>query len=257
MKKSMLLFAAALAILGGCKKKTAAAPDTTSSVTGALTVASFPSTPSAIEAVDEKGTTVQAAVDEQGRFQLSLPAGHTYRFAVALAAGSEPLVFPRASKRLDTTVHIATGAATVALGAVRHFNAAPADGFTVKSSSGSSPTKPQTETSGDGNVGECVDGFVKGTGSPCADDDAKASCDNGEGQNDNGADGECENGKDKKTGAACTDEQGGDTETNDDAASDADPTKPMAVPDHNAPDDVSGCNEGGDGESNDGEDQAD
>lgn len=162
-------------------------------------------------------------------------------------------MFPRASKRLDTTVRVASGAATVALGAIRHFNAAPTDGFTVKSSS-SGATKPQT-TSGDGNVGECVDGFVKGTGAACADDDNKASCENGEGENDNGADGECENGKDAKTGAACTDEQGG-AEANDDAASDADPTKPMAVADHNAPDNVGGCNEGGDGdgENEDGKD---
>lgn len=249
MKTSTLLLAAAVALLGGCGKSSDQPAVTTSSVTGALSVASFPSKPTAVDVVDEKGATSRVAVDEQGRFQLSLAKGHTYRFAIAMASGSEPLVFPRASKRLDTTVHISTGAATIALGTIRHFGAAPANGFAVQSGSGASSAKTQNASSGDGNDGECVDGSVKGTGAPCADDDAKASCDHGDGQDDNGADGECENGKDKKTGAPCADPQG-DGETND-TSTDADPTKPMAVPDHNAPDDVAGCNEGGDGETND------
>ncbi len=231
MKRFIPLLGAGLAVLGGCGESSDQRTATTSSVTGALSVATFPSKPTAVDVIDEASATSHIAVDEQGRFQVSLAKGHTYRFAVAMPSGSEPLVFPRASKRLDTTVHIATAAATISLGAIRHFSAAPADGFAVQSASGTSSAQTQNATSGDGNVGECVDGSVKGTGAPCVDDGATASCDNGsgqDGQNDNGADGE----------------------TND-TATDADPTKPMAVPEHNAPDDVAGCNEGGDGETND------
>lgn len=69
-------------------------------------------------------------------------------------------------------------------------------------------------------------------------------CEFGEDGKDDNADGECEDGKDAITGAACTDEDG---------SGGADPTKPMAVPEHNAPADVAGCKElgDGDGEEND------
>jgi hypothetical protein len=241
MMRSSGLFFFVIAV--GCGTSTQT-PVTTSKVTGSLTAASFPAAPTAVEAIDETGAKLQAPTDAQGNFQLVLAKGHTYRFAVVLGSGSEPVVFPRASKRLDTTVRISSGAATIALGAIRHLNAAPVSGFTVKTAS--TGTKPQTENAGEGNDGECVNGVIEGTGAACVDDDGKASCDSG---NDNGADGECENGKDAKTGAPCTDaEQGaGDGETDDDATA-ADPTKPMAVPDHNAPDNVAGCNEGGDGD---------
>jgi hypothetical protein len=241
MKRPELLFFIGIVLAIGCGTSSQA-PSSSSKVTGSLTMASFPTAPSAVEANDETGAKVHAAIDPQGRFQLTLAKGHTYRFTVVLPAGSEPIVFPRASKRLDTTIRVTSGAATIELGAIRHFDAAPADGFAVKTAS--TGTKPQTENVSEGDDGECVDGFVKGTGVACVDDDAKASCDNGE-NHDDGNDGECEDGKDKKTGAACTDEQD-DGETDDDSSTAADPAKPMAVPEHNAPDDVAGCNEGGD-----------
>ena len=129
----------------------------------------------------------------------------------------------------------------VALGAVRHFDRAPQPGFTVKSS-----TKPATvgATTAQGEVGECVDGAIKGSGAACVDDDDKTSCEGGKAGVDNQADGECENGKDAKTGAPCTD---------DDQAGDlADPAQPMAVPEKNPPNDVTGCEDGeNDGEEND------
>ena len=94
--------------------------------------------------------------------------------------------------KLDRTVHIATGAATIALGTIQHLDAAPATGFASTSA-------------------------------------GQMSCDDG--TNDG------ETNDDSATAA--------DGETNDDTSTDADPTKPMAVPEHNAPDDVTGCNEGG------------
>ncbi|MDB4994754.1 MAG: hypothetical protein JWM74_2186 [Myxococcaceae bacterium] len=196
VKKSLLVLVAALASLAAACGKTAPA-DTTSSVTGALDVGSFSSKPTFVEAIDEKGVKTQASVDASGKFTLSLPKGHTYHLAVALAAGSEPVVFPRASKRLDTTMHVSTGAATVALGSIRHLASAPAE--------------------------------IEGN------DDAQT----------------CENGNDQQ-GDNQTEDNGADGETNDDGPeTDADPSQPMAVPEHNAPDDVGGCNEENDGETND------
>lgn len=211
----------------------------TSTVTGALALSSFPSAPTTVDAIDETGLKVQAGIDAQGGFRLALAKGHTYRLVVGLQSSSEPLVFPRTSSRLDTTVRVSTAAATIALGAVRHFDAAPAGGFTVKSAS--TATKPETENESEGDDGECVDGKDATSGAACVDDEVTATCDAGE----------AEDGPDEGDGD-------GDGETNDDG--DADPTKPMAVPEHNAPDDVAGCSEGaggegpggdGDGETND------
>lgn len=227
---------------GGATAKTASTQGETSTVSGALSVASFPAAPTAIHAVDETGASAEARVDSAGRFQLALAKGHTYRFTVALASSSEPIVFPRASNRLDMTVRISAGSATIDLGSIRHFDAAPASGFKVKSSSA---TTSSNENEDDEADGECVDGKDAKSGAVCVDDDDKHGC--GEnGHDDHGGDGECENGKDAKTGAACTDEDDAD----DDAA---DPTKPMAVPEHNAPDEVASCTGDGDGEKEDGE----
>lgn len=201
-------------IVLGCGSSEKSAPaSTTSVVTGSLTMGSFPSAPSGVEATDETGAKVPGTIDGQGAFRLTLSKGHVYRLNVLLGGSAEPFVFPRAANQLDTTVRISTSAATVTLGAVRHFDAVPTAGFSG------------------------------------IDDNNKAQCQYGE--QDDHADGECENGKDAVTGAPCVDEQD-DGETNDDQA---DPAKPMAVPEHNAPDDIAGCKEpaggDGDGETND------
>ena len=150
-------------------------------------------------------------------------------------------MFPRTGCHLDLTFRISSGAAAVALGAVHHLGSAPAGGFSIKSS-----TKPASANGqqGDGQPGECVDGVVMGTNTPCVDDDHKATCEQ-ESETSDG-DGECKDGKDAKTGQPCTDtDKVGDEE-------DADPKQAMAVPEVNPPNDVGGCNDGGDNE-NDGE----
>jgi hypothetical protein len=78
------------------------------------------------------------------------------------------------------------------------------------------------------------------------DDDAVVSC------GDVGADGdgECENGVDSTTGAPCTDPPEPTGGSSDGTAAPVDPSAPMAVPDHNAPADVGGC-DGADGEAED------
>lgn len=75
-------------------------------------------------------------------------------------------------------------------------------------------------------------------------DDGQTQCESGGAGADDQGGGDCEDGKDAKTGGPCTDEgQGGD---------DADPAKPMAVPEKNPPNDVGGCEDGqDDGEQND------
>jgi hypothetical protein len=246
------LLSGALAVLvvgvAGCAKNVTPGPaDTTSSVTGALTIASFPQAPTAVEAIDEKGAKVWGVLAADGKFSFSLPKAHSYHFNIVLPSGSEPLVFPRASKRLDTTVKIATGGAVIALGAIRHLAAAQADGFMVKSAPSASSVQPKTEAAD----GECENGKDSKTGAACVDEPESAVCEQGA---DSGADGECENGKDSKTGAACVDAPDADD------ALDADPTKPMAVAEHNAPDAVDGCNEASDGDgetADDGAEEAD
>ncbi len=230
-----MLFIAAVAttLTTACARK---ATIETSRVQGTLAASSFPSAPRAVEATDERGKRVRSAVAPDGSFRLELLRGHTYALAVLLTSGADPVVFPRAgSKRLDTTFRIKTGGALVSLGAVRHLTAAPSGGFVMSAKTTLAVTLT-TRTSGamaagEGAAGECVDGNVKGTGAPCADDDAKASCDEGvEGENETELESESE--------------AGGDAPE----ATDADPTKSMAVAEHNAPDQVDGCNDGFDGE---------
>jgi hypothetical protein len=218
------------ALLANCGGKTIR---TDSTVQGHLDVESFPSTPAAVQAKDERGKVTRFDVTD-GNFELVLERNHTYRLEVAFADGSEPIVFPRTGGALDLDFKVSSGGSIVALGAVRHFDAAPVDGFHVMS----------VQSTGQGDVGECVDGFVQGTGEACADDDAKVSCEGGEGDNveqqgehqdgetASDGDGECEDGFDLTLGASCVDEP------------EADPSSPMAVPEHNVPNDFGGCADG-------------
>lgn len=179
----------------------------TSTVQGTVASATFATgAPSGVDAIDETGKRTHSALAADGVFSLTLAKAHVYRIVAITPAGEEPLVFPRAGGRLDTTFRLSSGAAVVGLGTVRHFASAPA-AFSVV-------------------------------------DDGQTQCESGTaGENDQGG-GECENGVDASTGKACTDDgQGG---------GDADPAKPMAVPEKNPPNDVGGCEDG----SNDGE-QAD
>jgi hypothetical protein len=163
-------------------------------------------------------------------------------------------VFPRTTGKLDTTFRMSGGGAAVALGSVRHYDSAPAGGFMSVGTSKQLLSSEPAPAEGDGD-GECEDGVDAATGAVCVDDDAEAVCEAGDGDGEvdddaEGAeseasdaaeteeDGECEDGIDAATGAACVDD-------------DADPTGAMAVPEHNAPDDVAGCDEEGEEEDDD------
>jgi hypothetical protein len=197
----------ACAALAAACSSSSSTPKQTSTVQGTVASATFASgAPSAVDAIDESGARTHVVIAADGAFSMNLAKAHVYRVVAITPAGEEPLVFPRAGGRLDTTFRLSSGAAVVGLGNVRHFDSAP-KAFSVV-------------------------------------DDGLTQCEGGNaGANDQGG-GECENGIDAKTGQACTDDgQGGN---------DADPAKPMAVPEKNPPNDVGGCEDG----SNDGE-QAD
>lgn len=214
-----------------------------STVEGKIDSASFAGgAPTGVDAIDEAGKRTHATINAaDGAFRFDVAKGHVYRLVAVTPKGEEPIVFPRTGGRLDKTFRVSSGGARVALGSVHHFDKAPPAGFT--------PIKPPTTTTapksvnGQGAPGECVDGKIMGTGAPCVDDDEKTSCEGGSAVDDH-ADGECENGKDAKTGLACVDDDGpGDV---------ADAAQPMAIPDKNPPNDVSGCEDGeDDGEEND------
>lgn len=240
MRTILCLALTALAAVA-CSSSTA---NPSSTVEGKVLTSTFAlGAPTAIDAIDEAGTRTHGLVSLDGSFRFDIRKGHTYHLVALTAKGEEPLVFPRTGGRLDRTFKLSSGAAIIALGNVRHFDQAPAAGFSTQAAAPAATTTPKS-TGGAGEVGECVDGTIMGSGAPCVDDDEKTSCEGGVRGADDQADGECVNGKDAKTGAACTDSDGeGDV---------ADPAQPMAVPEKNPPNDVSGCEDGSeDGEESD------
>lgn len=233
MRTALCLASIALAAVACSSSK---APNPNSTIEGKVASSTFAlGAPSAVAAINESGARTNAAIAADGSFKLVVSKGHVYRLVALTAKGEEPLVFPRNGGRLDKTFRVSSGAALVSLGNVRHFDKAPVTGFTVMSATAPAPVSGGAQQSG-GNPGECVDGAIMGTGVPCVDDEGKTQCEGGDGAADDHADGECVNGKDATTGAACTD---GDQE-----GEAADPAQPMAIPDNNPPNDVSGCDDG-------------
>lgn len=238
---------AALVIASSACTKSSTKADPTSTVQGQLATSSFAAAPTGVDAIDEAGARTHGSVAADGAFRLELMKGHVYTLVVISPKGEEPMVFPRAGGRLDRTFRVSSGAGIVTLGNVRHLDRAPEAGFVVQSTSTQSGSVKPATTGGDGEVGECVDGQIKGTGAACVDDDEKATCEEGSEASD--GDGECEKGKDVKTGQPCS-----DTDNVGENEQDADANQPMAVPEKNPPDDVGGCkDEGDDGEEADGE----
>lgn len=196
----------------------------------------YPGQPAAIRATDETGMLARAKLSSNGSFRLVLNKDHTYHLDV-VGAGVDQVVFPRKSGALDRTFHVSGGGARVVLGQIRHFDALPTSGFRFLAQT--TVSAPPATTGAEA----CVNGMMPSTGAVCADDSAHTTCE-AEAEDDDGevaddgagaADGECVNGKDSVTGSACTDAKGTDA---------ADPASPIAVPDHNVPDDVGGCDDG-------------
>ena len=225
-------------VVAACSSSTKPAA-TTSAVSGKLTLSSYPAAPTGVAAIDETGARTHVVIGADGSFKLDLLKGHLYKLVVLTPGGEEPIVFPRDANRFDKNFRVSSAAALVALGGVHHYDRAPQAGFTVMKRT-STTTK---DNNAEGNEGECVDGHLQGTNTPCVDEDDQTICEDGADASD--GDGECEHGTDAKTGQPCTDsDHAGEEE-------DADPTQPMSVPEKNAPNDISGCAEGSDGEEED------
>lgn len=244
------LLVAACFTAAGCGGKATGTP--TSTLTGTLARETFPDEPRSITATNERGASIVTSVNGSGPFKLVLRKGHTYRLAVTLADGSVPVVFPRASGKLDPSFRVSGGAALVNLGTVRHLAAAPAVGFHMQALSQSAPA----EGAGPQGGGECEDGVDIATGAACIDDEGQLSCEEHDDDDDVDGnyegDGECENGVDATTGGACTVLPEGDEAADD--ADEVSPDGPMAVAEHNVPDDVGGCDDDDDDEGGEHED---
>jgi hypothetical protein len=233
MRDSFTSVVFVLAVVGsGCGQSPS---KTTSTISGTAALGTFPSAPLSALATDEGGRAVSAPIASDGRFSLTLAKGHTYRMSFA-AANDVPIVLPRSTGKLKIAFHLSTGGAHADLGSVRYFANAPAGGFHISTTPATPPS-----SSAPGSDTECVDGVVAGTALPCVDDDGKVECDDGSEVDD--GDGECIDGKDAKTGVACTDPP--------ESGDELDPTSAMAIPEKNVPEDVGGCAEGEDGESDD------
>lgn len=232
-----------LPLLGLALAACTTAPLPPSSVSGSLVAASFLTPPTSVRATDETGRILETALDATAAFRISLAAGHSYRLDVLSGADATPVVFPRSLGRLDTTFRVSGLGAVIALGAVRRMEMPPATTFALLSLTNRADGV-------DGADGECVDGYLAGSTTPCVDDDGDVTCaeseDDGEeggdeadaeesGAEESGAEADCVDGVDAATGGICID--GADeVDIIDDA-----PAGPVAVPEHNVSDDVAGC----------------
>ena len=284
------------------------APDKTSSFQGSLALETFPHPPDAVLATNEAGSTVQTSVANTGDFRMELPRDHRYTLEVGSGAERVTVVFPRTSG-LTSKFAVSSGAAVVSLGQIRYLSSAPGPGFFLKSAH--VMVGADAADVAQGQLGDCVNGLLAGSGAICVDDAGDVACEgdgsDGDGECKNGVDtatglactdpvessdgdGECKNGVDSTTGLACTDPpdaSDGDGECQDgvdattglactdpsessdgdgecengvdattglpctDAEGSVDPHQPMAVAEHNVPDQVGGCDEGGGEEQND------
>lgn len=155
MHFSLSVSFSALTLAAACSSSPGAREST---VRGTAALQTFAVAPAAIAARDETGRVVRAAVDAQGRFALPLGKGHTYRLVLEGSGAGVPIVFPRASGMLDATFVLKTNGASLGLGQVRYYPAAPASGFHVLSAKGPAAAP----------AGDCVD---------CVNDDSQVTCD--------------------------------------------------------------------------------
>lgn len=138
-----------------------------STVQGKLELASFPTAPETVEAIDESGAITEAAADSDGGFSLALEEGHSYRIDVKSGSEATPVVFARGDGRLAKSFRVSSGDATMDLGAVRHLDSAPSAGFTAWND----PNGLDEET--------CEDGIDVATGAACVDDESQEMCEHG------------------------------------------------------------------------------
>jgi hypothetical protein len=192
-------------------------PTSPSVVTGKADLSTFPSKASSVTAVDESGRRTTAGIAADGSFSLPLAKGHTYRLSVVQGTGAVPVVYPRASGRLDATFALRTNGAAIQLGAVRHYAAAPTSGFQVQKVT----LSLGSPDAGAADPADCMD---------CVDDTGSTTCENGDPADSTGSDN------------SATDPM--------DTPDQADPAGEMAVAENDPPDTVTGCDGADDGSEN-------
>jgi large repetitive protein len=255
IQKTYLLGASVILLaVVGCAGSATSTSDTAadSTVQGTLALTSFPATPDSVEAVDESGTATSTEPADDGTFSLALPEGHSYTIDVKSGSDSEPVVFARKDGSLTKKFDVTSGSATVDLGTVRHFDQAPDGGFSVRGT--------------DAAASDCEDGVVVETGAACVDDDTAPVCDGDQGDHDGDKAGDGDGDGDQaeatdqagatdatepadeadvtdQTEEADATDQANSTDGTDqaDSADPVDPSKPMAIPEHNIPDQLGGC----------------
>jgi hypothetical protein len=217
--RAMWLCLGAAILAAGCSDddETPDTPDVlTSTVEGKLELATFTPAPTGVDALDEAGARVSSPLAPDGAFRLTLPKEHVYKLVIVGSQGEIPIVFPRVPARLDKTFRVSSGNGVVALGVIRHFVRAPDAGFTVRKASapGAAPDPVV-----------CANGLLAGTATPCVEDHEQTACAPG----------------------VAVDRDDDEDEDDDDRAlppeEDADPAQPFAVPEQNAPNDVTGCDD--------------
>ncbi|GAC1544484.1 MAG: hypothetical protein NVS3B10_08640 [Polyangiales bacterium] len=196
-------------------------------VSGKAALATFPRAPSRLVATDERGQVSEANLGADGQFALPLAKGHVYQLALATGDGSTVAVeFPRSSGKLGSSFALHTDGATIRLGSLHYLAGPPAGGFKLLS-------KKVTKTASEGGGGDCVD---------CVNDDESTVCDEGDGAEGAGSEGapkaaeESLSSKSAHVGAPIVAP----------IATVADGNHELAIGDQNAPDDVAGCDSGGD-----------
>ncbi len=214
MKKPLFL---ALSLGAGCASP---APQV---VSGHVDQASFATPVDHVLVVRGNSLIAAAAVGPQGEFTLSIPPGSGYRLELRSMSAKTGLISPRATGTIDVAFAIRGAQVPFELGAVRAIGAPGAHTYSAH---------------GDTEL-ECEDGLDP-DGAVCVDDDEEAtSCDEQDGENNDGEtadDGEQSDG-DGET-ADDGEESDGDGETDDDNAL----PDSAAVADHNLPSSL-GCGE--------------
>lgn len=208
--------AVSLTAISGCAGSSA---PTTSTLRGTLDQSSFAAPITKITVHSDKGDrTVPVAAS--GAFQAVLDRGAEYRFLLSEDGKSMPIMLRSVAGRLDTTVRVKTGGATVNLGAVKYWAGARSIAAGIAAP-------------------------------PVSNVEAPATCEDNEGDDDNN---NCEDGIDPSTGLEC---DGGPAANGNDGAeqddgvedTDGDVQDEMGMPEFGLPNDI-GC-EGGDGEEAD------
>jgi hypothetical protein len=183
-------------------------------VQGRLELSTFPTRPTAVRATTETGASRSFSLGENGAFRLPLAPGHRYTLDIVSAERSAPLIFPRATALFDRTFRVTGPNATVDLGRVSCLPSAPASfAFSAEAQAGDR---------------EAVR----------IDDETREQCGDEEER-------EREGDEHEESKASEASEPESKAVDGDVGVASADPSAPMAVAEHNAPENIGNCGQQG------------